>query len=510
VHETRISTASMRQEILERAERCDPAEHVVLTVEYLVRAEDERRLVRLLDDLDAATAGAGGRLYSDRRRPLRASHSDGYPRDAIRYVTNDGWKTPADFVDYWRSEAVRQFHRAVEPLQYWPSRIELSIGKKHVDTEPAPAPGPTPPPTTGRVRVLRTGQKLSWDANGDLRDANACARDDGDLEEGATYQTILGPTRFIDNGDGTVTDQKTDLIWLKNANMFGEVPWEQALGLAGQLAGGAPGLGDKSRPGDWRLPNLNEMQSLLDLNNTFGPALLPESPFLNLEPSNYWTSSSVSLAPVLNWFVALAVGPPVFDLKMNSMRMWPVRGQSKKVARTGLTKCYNSYGIEIPCRGTGQDADKKQGVEWPVKRFTDNDNGTVTDNLTGLVWLQDADAFGRLNWQDALDACNGLKEGDKHCRSLKDESRAGDWRLPNVNELRSLIDYSEVAPAVKRPNPFGNIQSTLYWSSTTVASSPRFARFVFIGVGPSVWDHKSVLMCVWPVRDPLSTDTSRR
>ena len=78
------------------------------------------------------------------------------------------------------------------------------------------------------------------------------------------------------------------------------------------------------------------------------------------------------------------------------------------------------------------------GVPWPDPRFTDNGDGTVTDNLTGLIWLKYANCFGETNWHDALDASNNLTNGQ--C-GLSDGSNLGDWRLPNEGELGSLIDY---------------------------------------------------------------------
>jgi hypothetical protein len=302
----------------------------------------------------------------------------------------------------------------------------------------------------------------------------------------------------VDNNDGTVADRLTGLIWLRNANLYGEVTWEQALSNAGTLASGTGGLTDGSSAGDWRLPNVNEFQSILDLNNTSGPAIAPDHPFINLYPSNYWTSTSVALAPALGWFVALAVGPPVFDLKLNIMRMWPVRGGKKAhIAQTGQTQCYGVFGQPMDCSGTGQDADIRAGIPLPKPRFVDNKNGTVTDKLTDLVWLKNANAFGTRNWQHALDACKELGAGSA---GLHDDSKPGDWRLPNLFEMRSLMDYSSFNPALTPGHPFENVIPSLYWSSTTVASAPNLARFVFVGVGPSVWDHKSVMMHVWPVR----------
>lgn len=145
-----------------------------------------------------------------------------------------------------------------------------------------------------------------------------------------------------------------------------------------------------------------------------------------------------------------------------------------QIPRTSQTNCYSATGVIIPCADTGQDGDKQAGAAWPSPRFTDNKNGTVTDNLTGLIWLKDANCTetsggivrnsGLLNWQSALTWSNKLANGK--C-GLSDNSVAGDWRLPNVNEMRSLVDYSRHDPALPSGHPFSNVQSVWYWSSTT-------------------------------------------
>jgi hypothetical protein len=64
--------------------------------------------------------------------------------------------------------------------------------------------------------------------------------------------------RYVDCGNGTVTDTVTGLIWLKNAGCLGFADWASANGLAATLANGQCGLTDNSSPGDWRLPNKDE------------------------------------------------------------------------------------------------------------------------------------------------------------------------------------------------------------------------------------------------------------
>ncbi len=107
-------------------------------------------------------------------------------------------------------------------------------------------------------------------------------------------------------------------------------------------------------------------------------------------------------------------------------------------------------------------------MAWPNPRFTDNANGTVTDNLTGLIWLKDANCLrGIRGWFAALSDANNLANG---VCGLSDGSRAGDWRLPNRNELTSLLDLNKRNPALPSGHPFTDFQAAKYWTST--ANSP--------------------------------------
>ena len=128
----------------------------------------------------------------------------------------------------------------------------------------------------------------------------------------------------------------------------------------------------------------------------------------------------------------------------------------KVVPKTGQTTSY----------GPRDDGALQRGVAWPTPRFTDNGNGTVTDNLTRLIWMKNANAFGTLTWADALTTANTLESGTY---GLTDGSKAGDWRLPNVRELQSLLDYGRTNPALPAVHPFTEVQSSDYWSSTTYA-----------------------------------------
>jgi hypothetical protein len=174
--------------------------------------------------------------------------------------------------------------------------------------------------------------------------------------------------------------------------------------------------------------------------------------------------------------------------------------------RTGQSVCTDATGKVITCAGTGQDGDKQAGNPWPVPRFTDNNNGTATDNLTGLVWLRNANCFGTKVWADAITVSAGLATA---ACGLTDGSKAGDWRLPNINELRSLVDYSQNTPALTAGHPFYSLQR-LYWSSSNDSGNViNYAYLLDLAAGRPLhsdeWygSNKSSAFNVWPVRSGL-------
>ena len=117
----------------------------------------------------------------------------------------------------------------------------------------------------------------------------------------------------------------------------------------------------------------------------------------------------------------------------------------------------------------GDDGHLEKGVAWPDPRFTDNEDGTVTDNLTGLIWTKDVNIYGATTWNEALTSCNSCNVGGYT-----------DWYLPNVRELNSLIDYGG-AQYQKLPagHPFTGTMgpSWYYWSSTNHSNTPYTISF---------------------------------
>ncbi len=182
----------------------------------------------------------------------------------------------------------------------------------------------------------------------------------------------------------------------------------------------------------------------------------------------------------LSLLLAAAVGTTVY-----ADNGFYIISSNKTVPKTGLK---NSYGPR-------DDGALQKGAVWPAPRFTDNNNGTVTDKLTGLLWMKNATALGQKNWADALKAANDLASGSF---GLTDGSKAGDWRLPNVRELHSLIDYGRSWPAFSGVPPFTGVQyDHYYWSSTNFGGS---AWYVDFNMGGVYYNGSLASYYVWCVR----------
>ncbi|MCP3972951.1 MAG: DUF1566 domain-containing protein [bacterium] len=172
------------------------------------------------------------------------------------------------------------------------------------------------------------------------------------------------------------------------------------------------------------------------------------------------------------------------------------------VQHTGQTQCWDQSGVLVSCAGTGQDGEYQNGTSVSP-RFTDNGNGTVTDNLTGLIWTKKMDCDGAEIWWGALSIANSM--ADPSC-GLTDGSVPGDWRLPNIKELRSMIDFIQTGSnSLPVGHPFTNIPLVAsFWSSTTSRFPAHWAMYLSLGRGDVYFGSKqSNHFYTWAVRDPL-------
>ncbi len=162
----------------------------------------------------------------------------------------------------------------------------------------------------------------------------------------------------------------------------------------------------------------------------------------------------------------------------------------------------------VPVAGASDTLVSNKGVVSPDPRFTDNSNGTVTDNLTGLIWLQNANVAGVRNWVEALSDVENLnKDGVMNGTIAGDKSNGGthqkDWRLPNRDELASLTDSSNNNPALPSgySSFFNSVQPGSYWSSDTLKGGIAYAWIVNLSdLGILDTANKTETCYVWPVR----------
>jgi len=350
----------------------------------------------------------------------------------------------------------------------------------------------------------KTGQTTSYETG-----------DDGDLEIGVAW-----PDPRFTNEDGSkpingdvVFDQLTGLMWTRDANLMpardlgwdndsttddGAVNWQHALDYVSKL-------NDENYLGytDWRLPNINELESLVNAESSNQSLWLNSQGFNNLQSDNYWSSSTPAYYLEGAWVVYMLSGYVDGHHKLNhSYYVWPVRAGQCGIDNsiiclpiTGQTSCYSISGAVTSCEGTGQDGELQRGVAWPNPRFVDHYNGTIVDRLTGLMWTKNANLFGgKRGWQQSLDDMSTMNSADGTYGYT-------DWRLPNKKELRSLCDYSTYSPALPADSPFTNVQSDRYWSSTTNAQNINDAWYVFISLGSLGRDDKiDKSYYAWPVR----------
>jgi hypothetical protein len=290
---------------------------------------------------------------------------------------------------------------------------------------------------------------------------------------------------FTKSADGlTVLDNVTGLTWQKSPETNGDgalnstdkLTWTQAQARPATL--NAANFGGY---GDWRLPTIKELYSLIDFRGTDpGPGNDPSTliPFID---RGYFTFA----------YGDTAAGERIIDAQYASSTLYvstTMQGDATLFGVNFADGRIKGYGLTMP--GGAEKTFFVQcvrGTAYGANDFADNGDSTITDRATGLMWAKGDSAQG-LNWQEAL-AWAQAKNAENHLGH-------DDWRLPNAKELQSIVDYTRspdtTASAAIAPlftctgttNEAGNADYPFYWTGTThLSSTGIYASAIYIAFG---------------------------
>jgi hypothetical protein len=297
----------------------------------------------------------------------------------------------------------------------------------------------TPPAVLGfSYAIVDTGQDGCYGDYGPIGWQNP-----GDPYYGQDANYGGAQFNYSDNGDGTVTDKVTGLTWVQAVDS-NKSTWEEA--LAGADVCNVGGYED------WRLPSIKELYSLINFNGSSSS----RTPYLDTAyfdfiwgdevggrdiDSQFWSS---------NKYVGSVFGgmDAVFGVNFADGRIkgYGLGGRGPG----GQTQQFVRYVRGNPAYGQND--------------YQDNADGTITDNATGLTWMQ-SDSGAAMTWGEALQYAENYEYGGY-----------SDWRLPNAKELQSIVDYSR-APDAKDPamqsaaiDPLFSVSDTesWYWTGTSL------------------------------------------
>ncbi len=274
--------------------------------------------------------------------------------------------------------------------------------------------------------ILKTGQSSSYNGDGDIVT-------DGSIKDDGYYQR--GAKRDYTQNDYNVADNVTGLTWQDNNDTnTTQSTYNQAFSYCNDL--------DLNFHRDWRLPSIKELLTLMDYSDVNSSI---DDEFRYVSPSFYWSSTTL---------------PNDSDYLFYGHFFY---GHSDYV--------YEENYYFVRCVRDG---------ELDNLNFTRNDTTkTVSESVTNLQWQDDETVTSNnASWSDALGYCENLTLASKT-----------DWRLPNQNELLSIVDYSRDDIAID--NAFENNASSYYWSSSSLTSNTTHAFNVHFFRGSTHYNEKS-------------------
>ena len=316
--------------------------------------------------------------------------------------------------------------------------------------------------------VTDTEQNTFYDNEGNVIDAPA----EGEALYGqdAQYEGIA--PSYTDNGDGTVTDNNTGLMWQQTPH-DGKLSYKEAVEYVENL-----NLGGYT---DWRLPTMKESFSLASFNGHLDAQNMENSvPYIDTDyfdftydeqkayTGSYWTSTVEDI-----WDDANLSSGDFNYAEKNYGFNW-ADGHLKSYA-DGYNVDGTESGFSIPA---GVRAVRGEEGVYGVNDFQDNGDGTVSDNATNLMWTASTDSVAR-NWEDTL----------SWVQEMNDENYLGhnDWRLPNAKELHSIVQYGKSSVPALDTDYFSLTYDDCYlWTNTTCGDFNETAMTLCVGYGWSI------------------------
>lgn len=267
-----------------------------------------------------------------------------------------------------------------------------------------------------------TGQDICADQDGEEIDCP----DEGEDYYGQDAQFFSDDMSYTDNGDGTITDNITGLMWQQSPIDEG-VSFYEAEAYADDLV--------LAGYDDWRLPTAKELFSISDFTSGW--------PYLNTNYFDLAIDNDISKDE--QYWSEQYVGTTVEG------------GDDAAFGINHVTGHIKAYAASVSGQ-MGNYVRAVRGDSYGENEFVDNQDGTVTDNATGLMWAQDDSGEGMV-WADALEYA-------------EDSELAGydDWRLPNIRELQSIVDY-RYSPTATSSAYVGPAIDTEYFNITALSPS---------------------------------------
>ncbi|MBI5593452.1 MAG: DUF1566 domain-containing protein [Deltaproteobacteria bacterium] len=268
---------------------------------------------------------------------------------------------------------------------------------------------------------------------------------------------VTGLIWEMKTNDGTINDKDKTYTWYDPTDPFTS---SQSNGSDTKYFIDALNIANFGGYGDWRMPTIKEMGTIINYNIPEPGATINTSYFPNTQASFYWSSPTYAYDTNYAWGIDFYYGQDNHNFKYLNNYVRAVRG-GKSGSLAGASTTADGYG--------------------------DNGDGTVTDTSTGLMW-QAASSFNPMTWEQALAYCEDLDLGGYT-----------DWRLPTKKVLRSLVDFSRYDPSINTTY-FPDTVSSFYWSSTTNIYFTDYAWGAYFYVGDDLNGDKLSLGHVRAVR----------